>query len=220
MNAPPEAESAADGAAATLVLGVLGGIASGKSAAARLLAGADGWVLDADRIAHEVLASEPVRSLVHERFGDAALDSRGQPDRAWLARRVFGREDARADRETLEGWIHPRVRERILERLDRARAARIPRVVLDVPLLLENDASHGFVSLCDALVFVEVAPELRAERAQRTRGWDADEVARRESHQMPLEEKRARADAVLSNEGTPEELAVAVEALLDRLQAP
>ena len=71
----------------------------------------------------------------------------------------------RADRRRLEGWTHPRVRATISPRLREARAAGIPRVVLDVPLLLENDPEHGLVEACDVLVFVDVPLEERRRRA-------------------------------------------------------
>ena len=196
-----------------LVIGVLGGIASGKSAAARLIAGLDGLVLDADRIAHEALASDEVTALVAERFGLEALDpSSGRPDRARLAKIAF--EDPEA-RRSLERWIHPRVRDRIRAELDAARERGIPRVVLDVPLLLENAAEPGLARRCHVLVFVDADDRRREERAIRRRGWSQGEVARRESAQLPLGEKRRRADFVLSNRGSEQDLERAVPDLLE-----
>lgn len=200
-----------------LVIGVLGGVASGKSEVARRLAGPEGVVLSADDFAHDVLQSEEVRELVVERFGPGVLDAQGGVDRAALARRVFapGRaEDLRA----LEGWTHPRVRARILERLDAARAAGVPRIVLDVPLLLENDAEHGLASACDALVFVDVDEAERARRARSSRGWTPDELARREANQLPLAEKRRRAGFLISNRAGLEELDREVERTLEALE--
>lgn len=201
------------------MLGVLGGIASGKSRAARLLAGPEGVVLDADELAHEVLDDPEVSQLVAERFGPELLGADGLPDREALSRRVF---DDAAARSELEGWIHPRVRARIMAELEDARSNGVPRVVLDVPLLLENEARHGLTELtglCDALVFVEAGEEVRAERAMRTRGWKTDELARREAAQLPLTEKKKRADYVLSNEGGMEELEQAVQEILAQLIA-
>src|SRR6185503_16340812 len=126
------------GSGKTLVLGVLGGIASGKSAAARLLAGPDGVVISADELAREALDSPAVLARVRERFGDQAVGPDGRADRGFIARIVFDPERGRAARSELEGWTHPLVRARIAERLSAARAAGVPRVVLDVPLLLEN----------------------------------------------------------------------------------
>ena len=213
---PPSPNAPRADRARTLVLGVLGGIASGKSTAAELLAGPDGLVLAADRIAHEVLASDEVTALVREHFGEAVLGPDGRPDRAALAARVFDPAHGEADRRRLEGWTHPRVRATISTRLREARAAGIPRVVLDVPLLLENDPEHGLVEACDVLVFVDVPLEERRRRAA-TRGWDVDELARREALQLPLAEKRARADHVLQNDGDLAALAARVDALVATL---
>ena len=198
------------------MLGVLGGIASGKSRVAALLAGPDGVVIDADRLAHEALALPEVREQVVARFGAQVLDPSGAVDRAALGRAAFASPELRRE---LEGWIHPRVRRGIASRLARARADGVPRVVLDIPLLLENDARHGLVAACDLLVFVEAPDELREERARASRGWPAGEVARREAAQLPLPEKRARADHVIVNDDDLAALEAAVADLLDRLEA-
>jgi dephospho-CoA kinase len=202
----------------TYVFGILGGIASGKSLAASTLAGPTGLVLSADAIAHEALGSPEVSKLVGEHFGAEALDPSGQPDREALARLVFADPDSGSRRKLLESWIHPRVRARILARLGEARAAHIPRVVLDVPLLLENDAQHGFVRQCDALVFLDVDQVERERRAQENRGWSAGEVTRREGAQLPLDQKRTRADHIINNNGTPQDLINSLEALLSQLE--
>jgi len=201
----------------TFVFGILGGIASGKSRAAQALAGPQGLVLSADALAHEALETPGVIERVRGEFGPQAIGADGKPDRAALARLVFEDQGAGNARRLLESWIHPLVRATILARLGEARAAQVPRVVLDVPLLLENDAQHGFVSLCDALVFVEVDREERERRAQENRGWAVGEVTRREAAQLPLDQKRARADHILNNDGTPQDLQRHVDALLSKL---
>jgi len=199
------------------ILGVLGGIASGKSAAARLLAGPQGEVLSADALAHAALDSAEVRAKVRTRFGPAALLPDGRVNRAVLAQAVFDPERGPALRAELESWIHPLVRDRILERLEAARVAGVPRVVLDVPLLLENDAQHGLAQLCDALVFVDVPDDERDRRAQRERGWAPGEVFRREATQLPLADKARRAHHVITNHRGLPELERAVQDLLARL---
>ena len=187
----------------SITFGVLGGIASGKSLAARLLAGPDGLVLDADRFAREELESPAGRARVLERHGPSALTSAGEVDREALARRAFGDE---VERRWLEGWIHPAVRVRIESELSAARARGVACIVLDVPLLLENDAQHHLVAACDALVFVDASREARERRARQSRGWQPGELERREAAQLDLDEKRARADHVLKNEGPREAL--------------
>jgi dephospho-CoA kinase len=200
----------------SLVIGVLGGIASGKSAVARLLAGGAGVVVDADRIAREVLEAPETARWLERELGPGVLDPSGRPDRAALAERVFA---SRADRERLEGFTHPRIRARIRAALEDARAAGRPRIVLDVPLLLENEAGHGLVDLCDELVFVEAGEPERERRAREGRGWKPGELARREAVQMPLAAKRARAGHVIRNEGTLAELEHNVNTLLEALGA-
>jgi dephospho-CoA kinase len=200
----------------TLVLGVLGGIASGKSRVARLLAGQAGRVIDADRLAHEVLASEEVTAKVRERFGESALGRDGRPDRHALGRLVFDDPEAR---KALEGFTHPAVRAMIQRCLEDARREGLPLVVLDVPLLLEQEAEARLVGLCDALVFVESDAGERAQRARATRGWSPEELARREAAQLPLSQKMARADLVIQNRGSLEELEREVRAALQRLGA-
>jgi dephospho-CoA kinase len=195
----------------TAVIGVLGGIASGKSEVARQLAGEDGAVIDADALARAELNSPRVVELLRDRYGEQILGPDGLPDRVRLGERVFGDPQARRD---LVEWIHPAVRARFAGELSAARAAGRSPIVLDVPLLLENDGQHGLVGECDFLVFVEADADLRDRRASERRGWPRGEVARREQAQLPLAEKRARARHVISNEAGLGELTARVQALL------
>lgn len=202
-NAAPPAPST--------VIGLLGGIAAGKSAVARLLVGERGVVLDADALAREELGSPEIRARLAAHFGPGVLHPDGSPDREAIAQRVFASAEERA---RLEGWIHPRVRARIRAALAEARAAGRSPVVLDVPLLLENDAQHGLAGECDFLVFVEADARLRDRRAVERRGWAPGEVERRERAQLPLAEKRARARHVVENDGDLDQLAARVAQLL------
>lgn len=197
---------------ASRVVGVLGGIASGKSEVARLLAGPQGLVIDADRIAREVLAEPGVQVALVEALGPSVRGPDGL-DRAAVARAAFASPAARA---ALESLTHPLIRARIRASLDAAIAGQVPRIVLDVPLLLENAAAHGLLAECDELVFVDADPAVRDARAVARRGWAPGEVARREAAQLPLAEKRARADHVIRNEGSLEDLERAVREWLAR----
>ncbi|TAJ09717.1 MAG: dephospho-CoA kinase [Planctomycetota bacterium] len=202
------------------LVGVLGGIASGKTRAAAELAGPGGVVIQADEIAQQVLASAELAPLLRAHFGAAAIGADGAPDRAAIAARAFADP---ALRRMLEGWIHPRVRATIAARLRDAQADRRPRVVLDVPLLLENDLEHGLARLCDRLVYVESDLAERERRAAAARGWAIGEVARREAAQLPQAEKRARADAIIDNRGALDSFLAAcarVRAGLDRPAPP
>ena len=204
-------------APSSVVIGVLGGIASGKSAVAALLAGEDGVVLDADAIAREVLARPETADWLRAPFGPEVLDGEGRPAREALAQRVFADPAAR---ERLEGWIHPAVRERIGAGLEEARGAGRSPIVLDVPLLLENDRAHQLTGECDFLVFIETDVEDRERRAQERRGWPPGEVTRRERAQIPLEEKRARARHVVENRAGLAELQARVREILEAEHLP
>lgn len=184
-----------------VVLGLLGGICSGKSSVSQALAEHGARVLDADRLAKAALDDENIREAIRERMGTEVIDNAGSVDRAAVSQRVFSDLEELA---WLEALIHPHVRKEIFRALESLPAdGSVPAVVLDVPLLLEKDA---YVSRCDLLVFVDCPEKIRQERAQRRRGWSADELQRREAHQMPLMEKQRRADVLLRNDGTEAEL--------------
>lgn len=199
------------------VIGILGGIASGKSAVAELLAGPDGVVYSADAIAHEVLEAPETAAWLRKTFGPELLDAAGRPDRKAIGDRVFSDSEAR---EKLEGWIHPAVRERIAAGLTEARSLGRTPIVLDVPLLLENDEAHHLTGECDFLVFIETDAEDRERRARERRGWSPGEVERRERAQLPLSEKRARARHVIENRAGLAELAARVREILEAENIP
>jgi dephospho-CoA kinase len=192
-----------------VVIGLLGGIASGKSSVARLLAEQGAAVLDADVQAKAALDEPAVVAELRARHGPAILDARGAIDRTALARATFGRPEHLSH---LEQLVHPRVRERMSAQLERHLAREdVPAVVLDVPLLLE---ASPLAARCDLLVFIESPASERRQRAMARRGWSGDELARRESHQLAPEEKRRRADVVLLNDGGEEDLRRSVLAWL------
>lgn len=198
----------------TLVFGIIGGIASGKSTVSEAIAGAEGLVLSADLAAHEALDQPEIQAKIRERFGAEAIGDDGRTIRPVLAKVIF---DDPAARKAVESWIHPAVRAKLRGGLEDARERGIPRVVLDVPLLLEHAEQHGLVDLCDYLVFVDVPLDVRDRRAAQTRGWEPGEVARREEAQLPIEDKRRRADILIRNDGDRDSLIEAVELALARL---
>jgi len=191
-----------------LVIGLLGGIGSGKSTVARLLAERGVTVLDADRHAREVVQSPAVLAALVARFGRGILDARGGLDRRALARAAFADEVATAD---LNALVHPEVRRRLLDDLSRCSDQA---VVLDVPLLLESPLA----SLVQTWVFVE-ADERQREARVADRGWAPGERVRRESRQADIARKRACADYVLENSGSIEDLGRRVDALLRQIGA-
>lgn len=190
------------------VIGLLGGIGSGKSTVARLFAERGVAVLDADRHAREVVQSPPVVAALVARFGAGILDTTGALDRAALARAAFADEAATAD---LNALVHPEVRRRLLVELHRS--GNRP-VVLDVPLLLESPLA----SLVGTWVFVEASDSQREARVA-ARNWPAGERQRREARQADLAAKRQRADYVLENSGSIDHLGRQVDALLQQIGA-
>jgi dephospho-CoA kinase len=188
------------------VLGLLGGVGSGKSTVARMMERRGLLVLDADAEAREVVRLPEVRAALAARFGPDLFDARGELDRAALATRAFADPSATAD---LNALVHPRVRERLTARL--AAAGGRP-VVFDVPLLLESPLAARVTRW----VLVASPEELREQRVAG-RGWPAGERARREARQADLSAKHARADHVLENHGSIEHLERQVDALLRQI---
>ncbi len=204
----------AEGARPLVVVGILGGIGSGKSAVARALGELGAVVFDADRIAHEALGRDAVRQAIVARFGDTVLGDDGQVDRRALGAIVFRDRAALHD---LEAILHPVVRDEIEAGLARARRDPDRRLaVIDAPLLLEA----GLDALCDHLVFVEVDETTRLERIKHNRDWDLDELRRRESFQKNLNEKRRRADTMMDNNSSASTLKARVRDVWQRLAAP
>lgn len=173
------------------VIGLVGGIAAGKSAVAKAYA-AHGLVhIDADAEGKATVAEPAILARLAAAFGPTVVHDQ-RLDRSNLAKLVFA--DATA-RQQLEAIVHPRIRERILAELARARANG-SSALLDAPLLLET----GLATFCDHLVFVAAALATRQQRAA-TRGWSADELQAREAAQWPLSEKSARAHCIINNDG-------------------
>lgn len=189
-----------------LIVGLLGGIASGKSRVAALLQERGAAVLDADRLAHEELQRPEVRDEVEAAFGPGVVGRDGGIDRGALGALVF---ENRPKLLALEAIVHPRVMARIAAEIERRGAApgEARKVVaLDAPLLVEA----GGAGLCDEVLFVDAAPETRERRA-RERGWPPGELGRREARQVPLAEKRAGATAAIDNDGDLAATAAAVD---------
>jgi len=192
-----------------LTVGLTGGLASGKSTVARWLAEMDGFtVVDADRLVADLYRpGQPGAEAVRRLFGDAVLDERGAVDHRKLGAIVFGDADAR---RALEAAIHPLVGAAFGEELERARGI----VVLEATLLVETGGADRY----DVLVTVEADPELRLERAVE-RGVERESARGRLAAQATAEQRIARADHVLWNEGSLEELRARVDELARALRA-
>ena len=188
-----------------LMVGLTGGIGAGKSAVSARLAELGAVVIDADRLAREVVApgTDGLAEVVAA-FGPEVLDPSGHLDRTALARRVFGDDAAR---QRLEGIIHPRVRARTVQLAAAAPPDAI--VVNDVPLLVEAGLADRY-----DLVIVVLAPiATRIERLTRLRGIDPADAAARIASQATDEQRRAVADVVIENTGSLEELREEVDAV-------
>jgi dephospho-CoA kinase len=185
-----------------LTLGLVGGIASGKSVVANCFRDLGAVVLDADSAGHAVLREPDVIAALKARWGERILDGAGQVSRREVAKIVFARASA-AEREFLEKLTHPRIQMRLQQELAKAQAADpTPRVVvIDAALLFEA----GWEKLCDKVLFVDAPRDVRLERAV-SRGWSADQFAGREAAQMPVDEKRRRSDLLIRNVRTLEDI--------------
>jgi len=186
-----------------IAVALTGGIGSGKSTVGALLVERGAVLIDADQLAREVV--EPgtdTLARVVERFGPGILSEEGRLDRPKLAAIVFADESARQD---LNGIVHPAVGVRMGERLA-ALADSESIAVLDIPLLVEGGASDRY-GLAGVLV-VDCPVDLAIERLVETRGMDRDDAERRVAAQASRLERLDRADFVILNIGTLEELAL------------
>lgn len=190
------------------LIGVAGGIASGKSYVAEQLARKGARIVSADRLAHEVLQHDDVKQQLRERWGEAIFDPRGAIDRQQVAKIVFAPPpDGPRELKYLEQLTHPKIGELVREQvLSLSSCDDVSAIVLDVPLLLEA----GWDKLCDKVVYIDAPREVRLARA-RARGWTDEEFDRREALQQALDVKKQRADWVFDNSQQGETLASQVD---------
>lgn len=195
-----------------LRVGLTGGIGAGKSEVSRLLASYGAVVIDADKIAREVVepGTEGLAAVV-ERFGTSVLTEDGRLDRPKLGAIVFHDPEAL---QALNELVHPRVRARSEELEQRARGRPSAVVVHDVPLLVEN----GLAPLYDLVLVVDADPQVRLDRLVRLRGMTERDARSRMAAQADREERLAAADIVIENNGTLEELATRVRAVWEELR--
>jgi dephospho-CoA kinase len=191
-----------------LVIGLAGGIGSGKSTVATLMAEHGVAVIDSDRLNNEQLCEAEVVSELVRLCGEGIRDSGGNISRDKLARLIF---DDPHRRRQVEEVLHPRIARRRAELIERYQADRTVRAIaLDSPLLYEV----GLDQACDVVVFVDAPAAEREARVAAGRGWPAEELARRERSQEPLDIKGARADYTLVNNSGMDDLRSKVERLL------
>ncbi len=174
------------------IIGILGGIGSGKSTVAAEFVKLGCKVIDADKIAHELLEKKAVREKIVGLFGQAILDSAGKIDHRKLAEVVFADADKLS---SLNKTIHPLVMERaevLIKQYNRQN--QVKAIVLDMPLLAEV----GWAGRCNKLIFVDCKRQLRLDRAKKA-GFDENQFKIRENFQISLDNKAGLADNIVDN---------------------
>jgi len=194
------------------VLGLTGGIGSGKSMVAQMFARLGAVVIDADLLAREVVEpGQPALEEIAATFGPDVLLPDGRLDRAKLADIIFADP---VERAKLDAITHPRIRARMDEEI-KARRSGPGVLIVDIPLLYENDRSYSV----ERVIVVWVDPQTQLRRIRQRDGLSTEAAGQRIAAQMPLEAKRARADHVIDNSGTREDTRRQVEAIY-HLYAP
>jgi dephospho-CoA kinase len=196
------------------VIGLVGGIGSGKSQVAAILGDLGAAWVNADELAHEAYQAESVKAAIRSIWGPQVFTVSDEVDRRALAQRVFARQ---SDLRRLEMVVHPwiaRRRDEIFATL--ALRADVKAFVADSPLLFEANLDAD----CDFILFVDCDPNIRARRLQETRGWNRQEMLRREIRQLPLDFKRDRADYIVDNNSDVETLVREVQRIFSRILSP
>ena len=192
------------------VIGLTGGIGSGKSTAAQLLAELGAFVIDADRVGHGVyLPGTPGWSQVVGAFGEGVVASDGTIDRKALGAIVFADP---AELEKLNSIVHPLIRDAVRQQVEEALAAEPARpVVIEAAVLIEA----RWTELVDEVWVVTASPETVIERVTKSRPMNSAAVQARIDAQLSNEDRRRAADVVIDNDAGPEDLRIALEALWD-----
>ena len=175
------------------IIGVTGGIGSGKSLVANILKENGCVVADADENTKVVLHRKEVQQQLVEWWGAKVLDDNGNVDRAFVASIVFNEEN---ELNKLESLIHPLVRKLQEETFNNAPKDAIG-LVIDAPLLMES----GLDTLCDVIIFVDSPFETRLKRVVEHRSWNEEQLRKRGASQIGLDTKRSSADHIIINDG-------------------
>lgn len=187
-----------------LIVGLTGGIASGKTTVERLFVSRGAPVIDADAIARDLVGTgEPGLVAIVREFGPQVLTHEGHLDRKQMADRVFFNPDSR---KRLEAILHPMVRERMSDALTRIDA---PYVILSVPLLLES----GQDDLVDRILVVDLAPALQRQRLLARDGRTEQQIDAIMDAQLARDTRCRAADDVIDNSATPADLQAQVDHL-------
>lgn len=191
------------------IIGIVGGIASGKSFYSDLFEKQGAAIFKADLAGHEVLNERTIRQKIRQQWGDAMIRPDGSVDRSKLAKIVFQPDEESAmERLYLESLLFPAIKQRFEKFLDESETAGFYYIILDAALLLEA----GWDKMCDLILFVDTPDEVRLERAIE-RGWTAEEFAAREATQFSMKKKRKKANFTLKGDLSPEDSEAALTAL-------
>jgi dephospho-CoA kinase len=196
-----------------LVIGLTGGICSGKSTVAAMFQRLGAAVIDADRVVHELQSpGQPLFDAIVSAFGLDVLGLDGRIDRRKLGARVFAEPDVRA---RLEAITHPAIIAECEERIRRAADAGAAVCLLDAALLIESGRQPRF----DAIILVEASEAVQLDRLMARMALTQEEAMQRIGSQMPWAEKRRHADFVIRNDGSHEETERQVRAVWEQLAA-
>jgi dephospho-CoA kinase len=196
-----------------MILGLTGGIATGKSTVAAMLRERGITVVDADAIAREVVEpGRPAYEAIVRHFGQDVLLPDGQIDRKKLGEIIFSNE---AERQVLNEIVHPVVRKEMREQAEQAERAGEQIVFMDIPLLFESKLQH----MVHKIVVVYVPASTQLVRLMERDDLDEEQAKKRLRAQLPIEQKKLEADFVIDNQGTREETEKQVDELLATLQA-
>jgi len=192
------------------VIGLTGGIASGKSSIAAFFVQKGVTVIDADQLARDVVAAgtPPFNSIV-ALFGSSALNSDGTLNRSYVRGEIFADSDKR---KQLEAIVHPGIRDLSLRLMNDAAQAGEKVVVYMAPLLIES----GAMERVDEVWVVSVDPEIQRQRLMQRDGLTSDQAQRIIDSQMPLAEKERYADQLINNNGTLQKTLLELEKIWDR----
>ncbi|GHT16287.1 dephospho-CoA kinase [Planctomycetales bacterium] len=191
-----------------VLLGLIGGIGSGKTTVAEMFHRRNVPVINADRIGYQVLQLPQVIEAAQLRWSGAILTSDGQIDRKHVADIVFN--DAQ-ERTFWNDLTHPLIADEVNRQIRQYELDGVKRCLLDAPLLLES----GWNTITDKIIFIDVPFELRLQRVQE-RGWTESELKRREAAQWSVERKKQFADVVIDNSGTLDATQTHVDRVLGR----
>lgn len=198
-----------------ILIGILGGIGSGKSLVAHELAQLGAVILDGDRMGHLVLEEPEVKQALCARWGNSILQKDGTVYRRAVAQIVFGdAPNSKEELKFLEALTHPRIGQRLFDELEQLQSSgQVEVAVLDAPVMTKT----GWHKRCDRLWFIE-CPKTERVRRVAARGWTSEQLEAYEAAQDPLEWRKSLCDTVIDNSGDPSSTRQRVAIELARLR--